>query len=119
MVRCGSRFARLLTTAEAHRVKLEVDLTLLRRPSGFIPMAMSLVALGLIVGQITSHGVGRQPDEGAAAHLWQLLMAGQIPVIAFFAICWLPRVPRQALAVLGLQVVAGMAAAAPVFILNW
>jgi hypothetical protein len=46
-------------------------------------------------------------------------MAGQLPVIAFFAIKWLPRTPGQALLVLVLQAVAGLAAAAPVFILNF
>jgi hypothetical protein len=45
-------------------------------------------------------------------------MAGQIPVIAFFAIKWLPRTPRQAIFVLTLQAVAVLAAAAPVFFLN-
>jgi preprotein translocase subunit SecY len=65
------------------------------------------------------YGVARQADEGAAAHPWQVLMAGQIPVIAFFAIKWLPRTPGQALAVLALQAGAGLAAAAPIFLLNW
>jgi hypothetical protein len=63
--------------------------------------------------------MARQADEGTAAHLWQLLMAGQLPVIAFFAIAWLPRSPRQALVVLLLQAVAGLAAAAPVFLLKF
>jgi len=54
---------------------------------------MSLVALGLVLGHIAMFGGAREADEGAAAHLWQLLMAGQIPVIAFFAIKWLPRTP--------------------------
>ena len=45
-------------------------------------------------------------------------MAGQIPVIAFFAIRWLPRTPGQALLVLMLQAVAGLAAATPIFLLK-
>jgi hypothetical protein len=79
---------------------------------------MSLAALSLILGHIAFFGAAREADEGTAAHLWQLLMAGQIPVIAFFAIKWLPRAPRQAIFVLTLQAVAGLAAAAPVFFLN-
>jgi hypothetical protein len=79
---------------------------------------MSLVALSLVLGHIAIFGGARQADEGAAAHLWQLLMAGQIPVIAFFAIKWLPRTPGQALLILALQAVAGLGAAAPVFLLN-
>jgi len=80
---------------------------------------MSLAALSLVLGHVAIYGGARQADEGAAAHLWQLLIAGQIPVIAFFAIKWLPRTPGQALLVLVLQAVAGLAAAAPVFILNF
>jgi hypothetical protein len=80
---------------------------------------MSIAALSLVLGHIAIFGVARQADEGAAAHLWQLLMAGQIPVIAVFAATWLPRAPGPALLVLGLQAVAILAAAAPVFLLNF
>ena len=52
------------------------------------------------------------------AHIWQILMAGQIPIVALFAIKWLPRSPRQALPVLALQGGAALAALAPVFILG-
>jgi hypothetical protein len=90
----------------------------LKRPSAVIPLAMSLAALGLVLGHIAIFGTARQADEGAAAHLWQFLMAAQIPVIAFFAIKWLPRVPGPALLVLALQAIAGLAAAFPVFLLN-
>ncbi len=92
--------------------------SVLRRPSALIPLAMSFAALSLVLGHMVFFGTGREADEGTAAHLWQLLMAGQIPVIAFFAIRWLPRTPRQAILVLTLQVLAGLAAAAPVFLLN-
>lgn len=96
-----------------------MDFWTLKRPSALIPVAMSIAALGLVLGHIALFGTARQPDEGTAAHLWQLLMAGQIPVILFFAITWLPRSPTKALLVLGLQAVAGLAAAAPVFLLKW
>ncbi len=79
---------------------------------------MSLGALGLVLGHIAIFGTARQADEGAAAHLWQFLMAGQIPVIAFLAIKWLPRAPGPALLVLALQAIAGLGAAFPVFLLN-
>jgi hypothetical protein len=90
----------------------------LKQPSAFIPLAMSLAALALVIGHMATAGVAREADEGTAAHLWQLLMAGQIPVILFFAIIWLPRRPRQAALVLALQVAAWAAAAAPVFLLQ-
>jgi hypothetical protein len=42
-------------------------------------------------------------------------MAGQVPVVAFFAIKWLPTDPRRALPILALQVVAALAAMFPVW----
>lgn len=92
---------------------------MIRRPSAFVPVAMSLVALAIVLIHIIMSGVARQADEGTAAHLWQLLMAAQIPIIGFFAIRWLPQSPRSALPVLALQAVAALAALAPVYLLNW
>jgi hypothetical protein len=95
-----------------------MNLALIKQPSAFIPVAMSLAALVIVVSHVVRFGFTREADEGAAAHLWQLLMAGQVPVIAFFATRWLERSPRQALLILVLQATAGLAAAAPVFILR-
>ncbi len=92
--------------------------TMVKRPSAFLPMAMSLTALAIVLGSVAMYGAVREPDEGSPAHLWQLLMAGQMPVLAFFAIKWLPRAPRQTLCVLALQAGAALAAMAPVFFLH-
>jgi hypothetical protein len=98
--------------------------TIVRKPSAFLPLAMSLTALALLGGAYVfalatgQAGLQRQQDEGAIAHLWQLLMAGQLPVLIFFAIRWLPRAPRQTLYVLALQAGAALAAMAPVYFLN-
>jgi len=96
-----------------------MDAALLRRPSAVIPVAMSVAALATTIGYAAMFGTARQADEGAAAHVWQLLMAGQVPVIAFFAIKWLPTEPKQALLVLALQVGAGLAAMFPVWWFQW
>jgi len=88
-------------------------------PSAAIPITMSLLALAVVLVHIALAGIARQADEGAAAHIWQLLMTGQIPVLLFFAIKWLPKVPKQALGVLALQAVAMGVSMAPVFLLNW
>ena len=93
-------------------------LKMIRQPSAFIPLAMSLAALATVLIHVARFGVAREADEGSAAHIWQLLMAIQIPIIAYFAIKWLPQAPREALAVLALQIVAVLAALAPVFILE-
>jgi hypothetical protein len=96
-----------------------MNFSTLRRPSALIPLAMSFAALSVVLGYVALYGVARQADEGTAAHLWQILMVGQIPLIAVFAVRWLGRTPRQALLVLALQGAAGLAAAAPVFLLKF
>jgi hypothetical protein len=90
----------------------------MKQPSAFLPLAMSLAALALVLGHAAIFGVVHEADEGAAAHIFQLLMAAQIPLVAFFAIKWLPRAPRPALLVLALQAAAGFAAIAAVFFLT-
>ena len=91
---------------------------LLKRPSAFLPVAMSIAALVVVFVAVAFSSAVREADEGTAAHLWQLLVAGQWPVVAFFAFKWLPRGPRAALPVLALQAVALLAALAPVYFLH-
>jgi hypothetical protein len=93
--------------------------TVLKRPSAFLPLLMSLGALAAVATHVALHGTAPQADEGAAAHIWQLLMAAQVPVVLFFAVKWLPQGPRQAWPILALQVGAALAAMAPVFFLHW
>ena len=92
---------------------------IVKKPSAVIPIGMSFAALAVVLAQIAVAGIARESDEGAAAHAWQLLMAGQIPILLFFAIKWLPNSPRQALRVLAVQVAAMMASITPVFLLKW
>jgi hypothetical protein len=94
-------------------------MTLLKHPSGFVPLTMSLAALGVILAFSMAHGTAPQADEGAAARIWQLLMAGQLPIVLYFAGKWLPQSPRQAVSILALQIAAALAALAPVFLLGW
>jgi hypothetical protein len=95
-----------------------MTMSLMKRPSAWVPIAMSLSALALVLAHVAIFGPAREADEGTPAHLFHLLMAGQVPVGAYFAVKWLPRAPRQALAVLGLQAAAGVAAVAPVYWFN-
>jgi hypothetical protein len=89
--------------------------TVMKQPSAFLPVAMSFAALVLVLGNIAIFGVVHEADEGITAHIFQLLIAGQVPIVTFFAIKWLPQTPKQALQVLALQAGAGLAALAPVF----
>ena len=91
---------------------------MLKKPSALIPIAMSLTGLFLVLGHVAIFGAVREADEGVTAHLWQLLMAGQLPFIAHFAIAWFRRAPRQGLEVMALQAGAALASMAPVFFWN-
>jgi hypothetical protein len=93
-------------------------MNLMKQPSAFLPMAMSFAALATVLCHVAMFGVAREADEGTAAHIFQLLMIAQVPLVAFFAIKWLPRAPRQALHILAMQAGAALAAFAPVFFLN-
>lgn len=79
---------------------------------------MSLTALSAVLFHILVYGAAREADEGPVAHIWQILMAGQMPLLALFAIKWLPRAPRQSLCVLAVQAGAALASIAPVFLLK-
>ena len=98
-----------------------------RAPSAWIPVALTGGAIALLAGYlltgphapsiVVENGVPRQ-DEGAVAHLWQLLMLLQVPCVLFFAAWWLPKDPKRALAMLGIQGFAFLAAALPVWLLE-
>ena len=95
------------------------SLRILKHPSAFLPVAMSLGALATVLVFVAIHGTAPQADEGTAAHVWQLLMAAQVPIVMFFAIRWVRPSPRQAAPILALQVGAALAAMAPVFFFHW
>lgn len=98
-----------LASAMASQHDVDASMTvraLMRQPTGYLPVAMSFGAFAMIVWFVAVHGVVHQPDEGAQAHLWQLLVAGQVPLIAYFAFRWLPRASREALVVLAIQAAA-------------
>ena len=92
---------------------------ILKKPSAFLPLGMSFAALATVLIYVAMFGPAPQADEGTAAHIWQILMAGQIPIIVFFALKWLPRTPKEALLVLVLQGGAALTALAPVFLLRF
>jgi hypothetical protein len=96
-----------------------MQIEIVKKPSALFPVLMSLTALSLLAIQLATHGVTPERDEGAIAHLWQLLVVAQLPVIAFFAFRWLREAPRQATAVLLAQALALAAGVVPVLVLGW
>ncbi len=87
----------------------------MKQPSGLLPIIMSVVALAIVVGHYAAYGIVHEVDEGTPAHLFQLLMVIQLPIIGYFALTWLPRAPSQALRVLALQAAAMIVAFASVY----
>ncbi len=77
--------------------------------SALLPLALSIAALVLVLGHVAISGGGREAEEGTAARVWWLLMGAQLPVVAAFAIVWLPQAPRRALLILAGQVAAVLA----------
>lgn len=92
---------------------------LMKNPSAFLPPVLSFAALVTLIAHVAISGFAPQSDEGTAAHIWQILMAAQLPIIAIFIFRWLPKKPIQALAVLALQGGAALAALAPVILLKF
>jgi hypothetical protein len=91
---------------------------LVKQPAAFLPLLMSVAALSVVFVTLAFFGIHRQADEGTSAHLWQLLMAGQAPILAFFIFRWWRRAPRQTMAVIALQAAAFLLSLAPVFFLH-
>ena len=90
----------------------------LRHPTVFLPLVMSLLALGMVLVHFTIFGIVEETDEGTAAHIFQLLMVGQVPIVAFLAFRRLTIAPRQTFFFIVFQVVAALAAIMAVFFLT-
>jgi hypothetical protein len=86
-----------------------------RRWSAWIPIGIPIFLLVLAWRHIALYGVGREPDEGMEAHLFQLLMPVQLVAMVFFALSWLPRAPRWTLVMLAVQCVLVAALFATVY----
>jgi len=81
--------------------------SLFKQPSAWIPIAMSLFALAMILVYVAMFGTQTgNGDEGAPAHIFQLIMIAQLPIAGYFAVKWLPKQPKQSLMVLVTQAVA-------------
>jgi hypothetical protein len=107
----------LIDSSHIWKVSMTVS-GLLKRPSGYVPLALSLAALATIVLHLARFGAAREVDEGSAAHIWQLLMSAQVLAIVYFGVVWLPRASREARVVLAMQLAAGVTAALPVLFLG-
>ncbi|MDP9245213.1 MAG: hypothetical protein M3O64_01040 [Chloroflexota bacterium] len=81
----------------------------LRHWSAWVPLGIPLFLVLLGLRHVAIYGFIGEVDEGTEAHLFQVLLPVQLIVIAYFAFTWLPRAPRQAVAILALQIAATIA----------
>jgi hypothetical protein len=116
----GQRVSSLAHAGMAMSDSSGTALHFARVPSAVIPIALSFAALTVLVVSLAMSNwtVVRESDEGAAAHLYQLCMTLQAPVLLFFALKWIRRSPKRALAVLAIQLAAALLAMAPVYLLG-
>ena len=95
--------------------------SLLKRPSAWVPIALSLAMLTFILAYFALYGVSApdpNADEGTPARLFQLWLVLEALIVPFFALTWLPRAPKQALLILALQLAAALPPLAIIFFLE-
>ena len=90
--------------------RIEPERPLRHSPLGLAPVLMSLFCIGMILLHVARFGTLKQADEGTEAHLFQLLMGLQVPLILFFAGKWWPTRRRETLVILALQTFLAMLA---------
>ncbi len=93
-----------------------VTTSIFKRPSAWLPIGMSGAALAILVIHLARYGVTHESDEGTSAHLFQLLMGGQLFAIGYFALRWIPENPKAAAGMLCAHFVA---AVPPFALLYW
>ena len=92
---------------------------LIRKPSAWLPMLVSLAAIGLFVGHVALVGVARQEDEGTEARIFPLLVVVDAVAIGVFAVRWLPVAPKPALSVVALQLLLLAIPLVTIAVLEW
>jgi hypothetical protein len=94
---------------------------IIRKPSAWLPIAISLVVFTSILCYVAVAIFSVAPEEGSRIFsiYFQWLTLAQVPIIVFFAIKWLPRQPKQAALILALQVIAAVISLAPIGIFEW
>lgn len=92
-------------------------MTRLNRTAAIVPLLFSAIAFAVVIANMVA-GVAPQPDEDASAHIWQLLMAAQLPLVLLFVATadWRSKTPFL---VLGAQLLGIAIACAPVWLAGY
>jgi hypothetical protein len=89
---------------------LMMDARIVKRVCGIAPIVMSLIALALVIEGAIEFGNHPPADEGWQAHIFQILMIAELPVI--FAFMLMNRYSlKRILPTLGAQVLLWLIAA--------
>ena len=99
----------------SHAVQLRRQL---HRPSAYLPLIMSLIAIAMVLIHAAMYGIVHETDEGTPAHIFQLLMVVQVPIIGFFALRWFQEAPASAMQILIFQFGAMCCAVVAVLLLT-
>jgi len=84
-----------------------------------MPIAMPLTFLVIMLIRLAKFGVpAPEADEGILAHLFQIWIVLEVLMVLYFAIKWIPQMPKQALFILTLQIAAALSVLVPVFLLK-
>jgi hypothetical protein len=87
----------------------------INRVCGIAPMVMSLVAFLLVLVAVSAGWEKGQTDEGSAAHIFQILIAGQVPLILIFLLSADWNKYARVLRTVAFQVLGVLIAMSPVF----
>lgn len=77
---------------------------LIKRPSAFVPILMSILAIIILLIHIMIAGVEEKQGEEIVTDVFEILIIWQLPVIIFFALKWMSQSFKNALIVLFLQI---------------
>ena len=93
---------------------------LLNLPSAWLPLVLSFAVILMLIGFLVFVGKPEIPaqDEGVGAHMFQILMGAQLPIVGYFMLRWLPRYPAKGMVVLALVLVGWVLACLPVYLLG-
>ncbi|HUQ42672.1 MAG TPA: hypothetical protein VM052_09235 [Candidatus Limnocylindrales bacterium] len=92
----------------------------MRWVGALLPLAMTFaIVAAALQHAIAVGGFVREPDEGTAAHLFQIFLPAQIPIIVLFGATQMERYPTFTRRFLAAQIGAAGLLVATVFIFNW
>ena len=103
--------------------KLAMDIktikgTIFVKPGAYLPILFSIAALSMVLVHYAISGIQYEADEGTLAHIFQLLMVIQLPIVGYFFIKWIQRNPKETLLIFALQALFGIAAIIAVIFLT-